>query len=112
MVAPYWIQGKTSMIRKVYLGIVANQLQGDDTSCLTLENTANETDPTLIKSKDCTQKQKVLCKLEIPNAKETSLPPKFPCISSNQAVARKTKREIESVMQHRQNEPISTRCKE
>ena len=100
------------MIMKLTLGTAANQLQGDDTSCLTMENTANESNPILIKSKECTQKIKVMCKLEIPKAIETSLPPKFPCISSNQAVTRKIKREVEAVMQYRQSEPMNVKGKQ
>ena len=97
---------------KLTLGTATNQLQGDDTFCLTVENTANESNPILIKSKECTQKMKVMCQLGIPKAIETSLPPKFPCISSNQAVTRKTKREVETAMKYGQNEPINLKCKE
>ena len=100
------------MIMKLTLGTATNQLKGDDTFCLTVENTANESNPILIKSKECTQKMKVMCQLGIPKAIETSLPPKFPCISSNQAASRKTKREVESMMQHRKNEPMDVKCKE
>ena len=100
------------MIMKLALGTATNQLQGDDTFCLTVENTANESNPILIKSKECTQKMKVMCQLGIPKAIETSLPPKFPCISSNQAVTRKTKREVETAMKYEQNEPMNLKCKE
>ena len=100
------------MIKNLDLGNVANQLQGDDSFCLTIGNTGNESNPISIKSRDCTQKTKVICKLEIPKAIETSLPPKFPCISSNQAVTRKTKREVESLIEQRQNQPMDAKGKE
>ena len=110
-VFPYWIQGKPSRIKSLNLGAVANQLQSDDSFCLTIENKANKSNPMVIKSEDCKMKKKVMCKLEIPKAIETSLPPKFPCISSDQAVTRKNKREVESVMQNRQKEPKDVECK-
>ena len=99
------------MIKNLDLGNVANQLQGDDSFCLTIGNVANESNPILIKSRDCTQKTKVICKLEIPKAIETSLPPKFPCISVNQTVTRKNRRDVESVSQDRQKEPMDEKCK-
>ena len=97
---------------EIEIGNVANQLQGDDSFCLTIGNTANESNPTLIKSRDCTQKTKVICKLEIPKAIETALPPIFPCISENKAVTRKNKREVESVIKQRQNQPMDAKGKE
>ena len=100
------------MIMKLTLGTATNQLQGDDTFCITVENTANKSNPILIKSKDCTRKMKVVCQLGIPKAIETLLPPKFPCISSNQAVTRKIKREVESLMPYRQSEPMNVKGKQ
>ena len=111
-VFPYWIQGKPSRIKSLNLGTVANQIQGDDSFCLTIENSANKSNPMVIKSKDCTMKKKVMCKLEIPKAIETSLPPKFPCISVNQGVTRKNKRDVESVSERRQKEPTDAKCKQ
>ena len=105
------MQGKPSRIKSLNLGTAANQLQGDDSFCLTIENTANTSNPMVIKSEYCTMKKKVLCKLEIPKAIENSLPPKFPCISQNQAATRKRKREAESLMQHRQNKAMDVKCK-
>ena len=110
-VFPYWIQEKPSKIKNLNLGTVENQLQGDDSFCVTIENTANESNPMVIKSEDCTRKKKVMCKLEIPKAIENSLPPKFPCISTNQAATRKRKREAESLMQHRQNKAMDLKGK-
>ena len=111
-VHPYWIQGNTSMIKNLDLGNVANQLQEDDSFCLTMENTANKSNPILIKSRNCTQKTHVICKLEVPKAIETPLPPKFPCISDNKAATRKNKREVESMIKHRQNELMDARGKD
>ena len=114
-VFPYWIQGKPSRIKSLNLGTVANQIQGDDSFCLTIENSANKSNPMVIKSEDCMLKKKVMCKLEIPNAIENSLPPKFPCISTNQGATRKRKRSlqaaVESLMQHRQNKAMDVKCK-
>ena len=100
------------MIKSLDLGNVANQLQEDDSFCLTMENIANESNSSLIKSRDCTQKAKAICKLEVPKAIETSLPPKFPCISDNKAVKRKNKREVESVIKQQQNEPMGAKGRE
>ena len=100
------------MIRQLNLGTVTNQLQGDDSLCLTMKNTVNDSNPMVIKAEDCTMKKKVMCKLEIPKAIETSLPPKFPCISVNQRVTRKNKRDVESVSERRQKEPTDAKCKQ
>ena len=100
------------MIKNLDLGNVANRLQEDDSFCPTIENTANESNPILIKSRECTQKTNVICKLEIPKAIENSLPPKFPCISDNKDVTRKSKREVESVIKQRQNEPMNAKGKD
>ena len=110
-VFPYWIQEKPSKIKNLNLGTVENQLQGDDSFCVTIENTANESNPMVIKSEDCTRKKNVMCKLEIAKAIENSLPPKFPCISTNQAATSKRKREAESLMQHRQNKAMDVKGK-
>ena len=100
------------MMKKLNLGTVANQLQGDDSFCLTMKNIVNDSNPMVIKEEDCTQKKKVICKLEIPKAIESALPPKFPCISTNQAATQKNKREVESLMQHRQNKAMDAKGKE
>ena len=94
------------------MGTVANQLQGDDSLCLTMKNTVNDSNPLVIKEQDCTMKKIVMCKLEIPKAIETSLPPKFPCISANQAVTRKNKRDVESVTQQRHKESMDVKGKQ
>ena len=100
----YWIHGKTSLVTGLDLGTVSNQLQADDMFCLTIKNTADNSNPIVVKSENCTLKRQVICKLEPHIALENAapaLPPKFPCISTDQAVTRKNKREVGTVTIHR-----------
>ena len=110
----YWIYGKTSVIDNLNLKAVLNPVQADEVSCLTMESTNNASNPIEIKSKDCTLMRSVICVLDIPKVPILStpiIPPKFPCISSNQEVKNKRKREVESVMENRHNKPKDGKCK-
>ena len=103
-VTDYWVHGKVSLIAGLDLGAVSNQLQADDTFCLTIKNTADNSDPIVVKSENCSLKRHVICKLEphiAPDNAGPALPPKFPCISSDQDVTRKKKREVDSITIHR-----------
>ena len=86
------------------LGAVSNQVQADDTFCLTIKNTADNSDPIVVKSENCSLKRHVMCKLEPHIAPENAgpaLPPKFPCISSDQDATLKNKREVGTDTIHR-----------
>ena len=90
----YWIHGKTS--------------------CRVIEITANNSTPIENNSTDCTVERSVICNLNILKAQENAapkLPPKFPCIVSNQEVTNKSKREVESVMEGRHDESKDGKCK-
>ena len=91
------------------LGAVSNQLQADDTFCLTIKNTADNSDPIVVKSENCSLKRHAICKLEphIP-----ALPPKFPCMSSDQDATRKNKREVGRDTIHRLGKQKSWQSKE
>ena len=100
----YWVHGKASLITDLNLGAVSNQLQADDEICITFDNTADNRNPIVVKSENCSLKRQVICKLEPQVAPENdapALPPKFPCISSDQKVTSKNKREVGTVQIHR-----------
>ena len=110
----YWIYGKTSVIDDLNLEAVLNQSHTDEVSCLTMGITNNASSPIEIKSKDCKLKRSVMCMLDVPKVPILStpiIPPKFPCISSEQEVKNKSKREVESVMKKRHNKPKDGECK-
>ena len=102
-VTDYWVHGKASLTADLDLGAVSNQLQADDMFCLTIKNTANSSDPIVVKSENCSLMRHVICKLEphiAPDNAGPALPPKFPCISSDQNVTPKNKREVGTVETH------------
>ena len=85
-----------------------------ESSCRAIETTANGSTPFEINSTDCTVERSVICKLDILKAQANAapkLPPKFPCIISNQGVTNKRKREVESVKEDRHDEPKDEKCK-
>ena len=67
----------------------------DEMVCLTIENGTSPSKPVVIKAEDCGLNKMVLCTLEIPEAPEVSIPPKFPCISTDSAT--KSKRSIDEI---------------
>ena len=90
------------------------QDQGNEITCLTMENTNIASSPIEIIPKDCTLKRSVMCMLDVPEVPILStptIPPKFPCISSNQEVTKKRKREVESAIEARHNKPNDGKCK-
>ena len=94
----YWIHGKTSLIDDINQRAVMKQDQGNEITCLTMENTNIASSPIEIIPKDCTLKRSVMCMLDVPEVPILStptIPPKFPCISSNQEVTKKRKRDVE-----------------
>ena len=74
---------------------VKNLTPGDEMVCLTIENGTSPNKPVLIKAEDCGLNKTVLCTLEIPEAPEILIPPKFPCISTDSMT--KSKRSIVEV---------------
>lgn len=111
----YWIHGKTSLIDDIDLGAVLNQGQTNEITCLTMGNTNTASSPIEIKSKDCTLKRSVMCMLDVPEVpifSKPTIPPKFPCISSNQEVTKKRKRDVGSMIEARNVKPIDGKCKE
>ena len=111
----YWIHGKTSLIDDIDLGAVLNQVKTNEITCLMMGNTNTASSPIEIKSKDCTLKRSVMCMLDVPEVpilSKPTIPPKFPCISSNQEVTKKRKRDVESVIEARNNKPIDGKGKE
>ena len=110
----YWIYGKTSVIDDLNLEAVLTQSRTDEVSCLTMGITNNASSPIEIKPKDCTLKRSVMCMLDVPKVPilyTPIIPPKFPCISSNQEVKNKSKREVESVMENQHSTPKDEKCK-
>lgn len=98
----YWIHERSSVIDRFDSVAVANQVNVDGITCLTIENKAEDSTHMEIDSSDCTQERSVMCQLNIPKALENTaptIPPTFPCISSNQRVTNKSKREVESLIQ-------------
>ena len=98
----YWIDERTSVIDQLNLVAVSNQVNADGITCLAIENKADDSAHMEINSSDCTQERSVLCQLGVPKALENTaptVPSTFPCISSNQEVTNKSKREVESVLQ-------------
>ena len=83
-------------------------------SCHAIETTANNSTPIEINSTDCTAERSVICKLDLLKAQENAaptIPPKFPCILSNQGVTNKRKREVESIVQGGHDKPKDGKCK-
>ena len=68
---------------------VKSLTSGDEMVCLTIENGTSSSKPVLIKAEDCGLNKMVLCTLEIPEAPEVSIPPKFPCISTDSVIRSK-----------------------
>ena len=105
----FWVEGTSSMIQKVLdqqmietvdasgaIQIVASNkslTSGDERLCLTIENGTSPSKPVVIKAEDCGLNKMVLCTLEIPEAPEVIIPPKFPCISTDSVT--KSKRSID-----------------
>ena len=56
-----------------------------------------------------TQEKWAICKLNV--LKAPTIPPKFPCISNNQGATKKTKREVESVMEGQHYKQEGEKCK-
>ena len=111
----YWIHGKTSLIDGINPGAVLKQGQNNEITCLTMGITYTANSPIEITPKDCTLKRSVMCMLDVPEVPILStptIPPKFPCISSNQEVTKKRKREVESAIEARHNKPNDGKCKE
>ena len=111
----YWIHGKTSLIDDINSGAVLKQGQNNEMKCLTMGNTNIASSSIKIMPKDCTLKRSVMCMLDVPEVPILStptIPPKFPCISSNQEVTKKRKREVESAIEARHNKLNDGKCKE
>ena len=111
----YWIQGKTSLIDGINPGAVLKQGQNNEITCLTMGITYTANSPIEITPIDCTLKRSVMCMLDVPEVpilSKPTIPPKFPCISSNQEVTKKRKRDVESVIEARNVKPIDGKCKE
>ena len=111
----YWIHGKPSLIDDMNQKAVLKPVQSNEITCLTMGNTNIGSSPIEITPKDCTLKRSVMCMLDVPEVPILStptIPPKFPCISSNQEVTKKRKREVESAIEARHNKPNDGKCKE
>ena len=111
----YWIHGKTSLIDGINPGAVLKQGQNNEITCLTMGITYTANSPIEITPKDCTLKRSVMCMLDVPEVpilSTTTIPPKFPCISSNQEVTKKRKREVESAVDSRHDKPNDGKCKD
>ena len=74
---------------------VKSLTSGDEKLCLTIENGTSPSNPIVIKAEDCSLNKMVLCTVEIPEAPEVSIPPKFPCISTDSAI--RSKRSIDEI---------------
>ena len=111
----YWIHERSSVIDKFDSVAVSNQVKVDGITCLAIEYKADDSTQMEINSSDCTQERSVMCQLNIPKALENTtptIPPSFPCIGSNLGVTNKSKREVESVIQRRNEKPKDGKGKE
>ena len=98
----YWIHEESSVA-------LLNQVNADGISCRAIENVADDITPTEINPTDCTQEKWVTCKVNVHKA--PTIPPKFPCISNNQGATKKSKREVESLMEGQHYKEEGEKCK-
>ena len=111
----YWIHERASVIDELNSVAVSNQANADGITCLAIENSADDSTHMEIHSSDCTQERSAMCQLSVSKAPENTaptVPPAFPCISNNQEVTNKSKREVESVIQRRNEKPKDGKGKE